>query len=214
VSTRNFREAESNGDLGDREPGRPSDEDGQEAGTESELLKQLDTSTERELSEEDTSTGEEPQETLHVGRLSPQELTEKWHRYFSDGNVDALAGLYRSEAFFELSDLSQQAYGRGSIRELLRRALDSAYDELEVNAKASDTSEVIAKGDRHNEQKEEGKSARPVDPVELWEPVVVSEDFIALEYRIGFGTLKGEGLALLRIEPGGIAFDKRFLVGK
>ncbi len=44
-----------------------------------------------------------------------------WKRFFDAGDVEALVGLYCSDAFLEVSDLSVQAYGRSSIAEALER---------------------------------------------------------------------------------------------
>ncbi len=55
-------------------------------------------------------------------------ILAEWKRFFDAGDVEALVGLYCSDAFLEVSDLSVQAYGRSSIAEALERMIRDQED--------------------------------------------------------------------------------------
>lgn len=59
-----------------------------------------------------------------------RELLVSWKELFERQDADGLAELYRSDALLEVSDLSIQAYGKVSIRELLHRAVEGKDSDV------------------------------------------------------------------------------------
>lgn len=63
---------------------------------------------------------------------APENLLEEWKEAFESGDAEALASLYSTDAFFEVSDLSIRAYGRSSIAEAFRAMMEDS-SELEIH---------------------------------------------------------------------------------
>lgn len=64
--------------------------------------------------------------------LSPEAILEEWKRAFESGDPESLASLYTTDAYFEVSDLSIQAYGRSSILDAFRAVMQDST-EREIN---------------------------------------------------------------------------------
>jgi hypothetical protein len=60
-----------------------------------------------------------------------EKILKEWKTAFDAADPQALVSLYASDAFFEVSDLSIQAYGRTSILEALREIMKDASN-LEI----------------------------------------------------------------------------------